>query len=458
MIRKTWIIVAFLALVLTLSGSANPAAIRGDMAFGAVVAKPQCMDHFDNDGDGKIDYPADPGCTSKNDSDETDVVQPPPPPPPSTTVTSSITNGSTIGGNVSWRVDTSVTTANITVLYFIDGVQVFSDCCQTPFYAFGEPNGTLNTATYPDGVHILREDATGGATGSATQTVTFNNSSPPPASPWFANSFEGDLAADISAAPYILSYANGGGRPFSSTYFKAITGQSGQGLGLQVDSAEPFDSGDLGPLTAMTVGSTAAHTAKDESTWYRVKFKLPSTAFVNGSGGYHWLVEWHENMTSGGCVSTALGLINYHGALNTNQFYFRPAGGDCASPRYEDFFTKYPSGTVIPDHWYDLVWNVVWDTVASDSGGKGQISFWIDGQPAVMCKTTISSDCSNTSDVPWSNPHPFPTLFHDSAGTVDNPEFGLYNYRRALSAGQSSRVDFDELAWGPSAASVGFTP
>jgi outer membrane protein OmpA-like peptidoglycan-associated protein/opacity protein-like surface antigen len=38
-----------------------------------------CNDTQDNDGDGKTDFPADPGCTSADDSDETD---PPPPPPP----------------------------------------------------------------------------------------------------------------------------------------------------------------------------------------------------------------------------------------------------------------------------------------------------------------------------------------------------------------------------------------
>ena len=33
---------------------------------------PQCSDGIDNDGDGTIDFPADPGCTDPNDDDETD--------------------------------------------------------------------------------------------------------------------------------------------------------------------------------------------------------------------------------------------------------------------------------------------------------------------------------------------------------------------------------------------------
>lgn len=49
---------------------------------------PACSDGADNDGDGKIDYPADPGCTSASDTDETDTT-PPPPPGDQTTVTPS---------------------------------------------------------------------------------------------------------------------------------------------------------------------------------------------------------------------------------------------------------------------------------------------------------------------------------------------------------------------------------
>jgi hypothetical protein len=43
-----------------------------------VVSIAQCADGIDNDGDSLIDYPADPGCTSAVDDDETDPVVPPP--------------------------------------------------------------------------------------------------------------------------------------------------------------------------------------------------------------------------------------------------------------------------------------------------------------------------------------------------------------------------------------------
>jgi hypothetical protein len=38
--------------------------------------KAQCEDAADNDGDGKVDYPADPGCSNATDNDETDPVVP----------------------------------------------------------------------------------------------------------------------------------------------------------------------------------------------------------------------------------------------------------------------------------------------------------------------------------------------------------------------------------------------
>jgi hypothetical protein len=41
----------------------------------AVAPPPQCSDTRDNDGDGRIDYPADPGCSSSSDDNEADNPQ-----------------------------------------------------------------------------------------------------------------------------------------------------------------------------------------------------------------------------------------------------------------------------------------------------------------------------------------------------------------------------------------------
>ena len=41
---------------------------------GCPLPKPACSDGVDNDNDGKIDFPADPGCTSAADNNEADPV------------------------------------------------------------------------------------------------------------------------------------------------------------------------------------------------------------------------------------------------------------------------------------------------------------------------------------------------------------------------------------------------
>ena len=51
--------------------------IWGFRGVGGVPIFPACADGKDNDGDGKVDFPDDPGCSSAEDDDETD-----PPPPP----------------------------------------------------------------------------------------------------------------------------------------------------------------------------------------------------------------------------------------------------------------------------------------------------------------------------------------------------------------------------------------
>ena len=49
-----------------------------------------CNDLIDNDDDGLVDFPADPGCNNKNDNDEFNA--PPPPPPPSTQCSDGLDN------------------------------------------------------------------------------------------------------------------------------------------------------------------------------------------------------------------------------------------------------------------------------------------------------------------------------------------------------------------------------
>jgi hypothetical protein len=70
--------VVFLFVIALLATTASIYGTPG----GASASRPQCNNRIDDDGDRKIDYPADPGCTGKRDRSELDPVPPPPPPPP----------------------------------------------------------------------------------------------------------------------------------------------------------------------------------------------------------------------------------------------------------------------------------------------------------------------------------------------------------------------------------------
>lgn len=53
---------------------------KDPLAKGGHPRAPACSNKRDDDADGKVDYPADPGCASATDTDETDAATPPPPP------------------------------------------------------------------------------------------------------------------------------------------------------------------------------------------------------------------------------------------------------------------------------------------------------------------------------------------------------------------------------------------
>jgi hypothetical protein len=95
-------------IVVMLAGAMLLAVFFGSNAIAKVAdagqpGKPLCMNGRDDDFDGKVDYPSDPGCSAKRDRSELDPASPlapppppaspqpppPPPPPPSAPTTSS---------------------------------------------------------------------------------------------------------------------------------------------------------------------------------------------------------------------------------------------------------------------------------------------------------------------------------------------------------------------------------
>jgi hypothetical protein len=110
-VKRRITIIAIVASALAFLGSAAIAHLSGGES-----AKPQCSNGFDDDSDGKIDYPADSGCTSKNDKSEYNAVRsiPPPPPPPPPPP-----------GTMSWNPNVN-RTPQVTTIPFIIGNKVGS--------------------------------------------------------------------------------------------------------------------------------------------------------------------------------------------------------------------------------------------------------------------------------------------------------------------------------------------
>jgi hypothetical protein len=66
-----WLLLGVVVVTFTACGGGGKNNNKPD-GGGSDATQPKCNDGIDNDGDGKTDYPADPGCYSPNQDDETD--------------------------------------------------------------------------------------------------------------------------------------------------------------------------------------------------------------------------------------------------------------------------------------------------------------------------------------------------------------------------------------------------
>lgn len=85
---------------------------------------PQCGDGVDNDGDGQTDYPADPGCSSSTDNDETN-------PPPGTSLPcdgSTVSLPATAGRSYTVSVEGTCNIATWTTCWHADAFYATRDC------------------------------------------------------------------------------------------------------------------------------------------------------------------------------------------------------------------------------------------------------------------------------------------------------------------------------------------
>ena len=124
-----------------------------------------CNDTLDNDGDGAVDYPADPGCASATDTDETNVVTPPP-----TGSWPNLTNTGARGPFTDRSTSLTVSTAGQVVqnLRFTNGASIQVNANNVVIRNVRLEGGTIN---WTGNRNVLIEDTTVTARAGQTRTA-----------------------------------------------------------------------------------------------------------------------------------------------------------------------------------------------------------------------------------------------------------------------------------------------
>lgn len=147
---------------------------------------PLCSDGLDNDGDSFIDYPADTGCTSATDNDETNA----PPPPPGGTISSSqcqsmaAVNGATIS-NVTVSGSCGVAGSNVTfdnvvvqgTLGLGNGTHVTNGSVLRKFQAFGVDNWVIENSVLDGQGLVANSEIWDSGSGHPASNWTIKNNS-----------------------------------------------------------------------------------------------------------------------------------------------------------------------------------------------------------------------------------------------------------------------------------------
>lgn len=105
-----------------------------DTTHVVTVVAPQCSDGIDNDGDGKIDYPADPGCSSASDTSENTNALPTAPTLVSPANNSTHVNGATV--TFKWNRATDPDGDTVSYDFYL--------CTNSSFTACGPVNVAVN--------------------------------------------------------------------------------------------------------------------------------------------------------------------------------------------------------------------------------------------------------------------------------------------------------------------------
>jgi Polysaccharide lyase len=262
-------------------------------------------------------------------------------------------------------------------------------------------------------------------------------------------SWPGDGVSGLSARVTPCAAASPGVCSNGTTIADSSTDAQLVGVESTVQSAEcalvhaGYGSGDC--------STTAAVGQAGVETWYRFHVRFPS-GYAPTPGTQNTLWELHvdrgterdANYIDG---STLLGVAAAGDPSvlcpGSPRFCTTPggsphlmlqvAGGLDSAPLYPDQIHRFTAAATLSlGHWYDVVLHFVF----SPDSSVGYVQWWVDGVKQVDSHLA--------------------TQYQRKNGSLGYGEdIGLYNYRYI--ADWAAPVDYDELSWGPTATSIGFT-
>jgi hypothetical protein len=297
------------------------------------------------------------------------------------------------------------------------------------------------TATNKNGSAVATSDATP-VIAPALSTKTFTGTSSSTSTTSTTTSTSSTTTTNSTTAYFSDDFENGLGNwqlepSYSTSLYKSVAGFAGKGIGL-VTTGSSYGPNVNSEMTAIYLHPEACHAGwttqrtLGQDTWYRVRVWFPS-AYTPTTGDWNWIVAWHNDAvtSSYGAHSIAVGVYSdypqvYGAAGNNPRLVLRLAGGSSSSPTYQSI--ELPSNSLVRGHWYNLVFHFVWHTDSS----IGRAEWWVDGTQVVSTH--------------------FPTLYTNPDGRSSYNTCDLVNYHWV--APWTSEVDFDDVAIGPTRASV----
>jgi Polysaccharide lyase len=394
-----------------------------------------CTDSADNDGDGKVDFPADPGCTSSADTDEADPTVAP---PPSEWVMVAKENESFVldanrevryGRNATW-------TSKIL------GAGTYS--CSNAF--FGDPlvgvvkvceaRSTTQEPTSPpppppsEWVKVANEHES--FTLSANREVRYGRNATwtskvlGPGTYSCSNAFFGDplvgLAKICEARPTTLQPLALPPPPLPSSLFfngdfntgdlsqwndfhdahlsrtppgiQVVSSPSVSGAAAKVNVIQAPDTSQWGDATYLWEGSgsnaySLPYLQNGRTTWFRFQVAFPDGTnpafpgkFTPASGAISLIEEWHTNPgIVPNAYSSFIGLDHSGGPGGRPSLIFQTRGGAGEGEMHRYYQTDGAQQTAANrqalkyNHWYDIVTRITFGPTAQ----TGSIEWYVDG-------------------------------------------------------------------------------